>query len=40
MNGNISPHLEDFNQIISMIQNVRFRAYAKVNEELINLIST
>jgi len=37
MNDEISRHLEDFNYIISMIQKARFRAYAKVNEELINL---
>jgi len=37
MNDEISRHVEDFNYIISMIQKARFRAYAKVNEELINL---
>ena len=37
MNNEISRHVEDFNYIISMIQKARFRAYAKVNEELINL---
>ena len=37
MNNEISRHVEDFNYIIAMIQKARFRAYAKVNEELINL---
>ncbi len=37
MNKKDTPHPEDFNQIVSMIQTARFRAFAKVNEELINL---
>jgi len=37
MSPKIASYIEDFNQIISMIQTARFRAYAKVNEELINL---
>ena len=37
MTDTISTHFDDFNQIVSMIQAARLRAYAKVNEELINL---
>ena len=37
MADTISTHLDDFNRIVSMIQDARLRAYAKVNEELITL---
>jgi len=37
MNRKIASHLDDFNHVISMIQMARANAYAKVNEELINL---
>lgn len=37
MSKKIPVHLEDFIHIVSMIQMARANAYAKVNEELINL---
>ncbi len=37
MNKRTPAHLDDFNRIVSMIQTARANAYAKVNEELINL---
>lgn len=37
MNKRLQTHQDDFNHIVSMIQEARARAYAKVNEELINL---
>lgn len=37
MSESISNHFDDFNRIVSMIREARARAYAKVNEELINL---
>jgi len=37
MNENIKYHIKDFNYVISLIHTARANAYAKVNEELINL---
>ena len=37
MSNKITQHLDDFNHIVSLIQTARVNAYAKVNEELINL---
>jgi len=37
MSKKTPAHLDDFNHIVSMIQVARANAYAKVNEELINL---
>jgi predicted nuclease of restriction endonuclease-like (RecB) superfamily len=37
MKPEISSYAEDFKRIVSMIQEARLRAYAKVNEELITL---
>ena len=37
MSDKISPLIDDFNHIVSLIQTARANAYAKVNEELINL---
>ena len=37
MSNKITAHLNDFNHIVSLIRTARANAYAKVNEELINL---
>ncbi|HED37090.1 MAG TPA: ORF6N domain-containing protein, partial [Ignavibacteria bacterium] len=37
MKNNITSHIDDFNHIVSVIQTARNNAFAKVNEELINL---
>ncbi len=37
MRSKLTTHYDDFKHVVSLIQTARVRAYAKVNEELINL---
>ena len=40
MRSELTSHYDDFKHVVSLIQTARVRAYAKVNEELINLYYT